>query len=184
MRYVLDTFRGCLKHRQAVVQINGRIERCFTSPRGGPQDHGRAKEPAAVRRRTKRGDDMAIGWGREGTPRKGDGTRTAGGRGGRRGGIGRTGDRDERAGGTRSPPVHTLVVTPTGKVLAFVKVYRRLSGSSAPRARRRRRRRSVPEPAGFSPRREATARREAVDVLALLQVSARRRKAHARIRGR
>lgn len=37
-------------------------------------------------------------------------------------------------GGTRSPPVHTLVVTPTGKVLAFVKVHRRLSGSSAPRS--------------------------------------------------
>lgn len=84
-----------------------------------------AKEPSA-RRRTKRGGRYRRA--REGTAEEGGTTR------GRRGpGPGREGRRGGR-GGTRSPPVHTLVVTPTGKVLAFVKVHRRLSGSSAPRS--------------------------------------------------
>ena len=49
-------------------------------------------------------------------------------------------DEEGERSNTLSSPVHTLVVTSTGKVLlAFVKVHRRLSGSSAPLVR--------PEPA-------------------------------------
>lgn len=117
----------------------------LASPRGGPQDaeDSRRRRPGARKERKVSGVEVEGGEG-------GDCVRA------RRGGGEGGGQKATEGGGERSSTlssvVHTLVVTRTGKVLAFVKVHRRLSGSSAAPLVR------PFEPGFFASRKEATER--------------------------
>lgn len=150
--YVLDISCGCPKHSRSIgltgksylASPSGRIAGPWIRGRGVGDGTKEDEKGGTIRNKRER-----RGGGRGYIAKEGDSSRTAGSEGDT-GRIG-TGEREEHT--LSLLLVHTLVVTPTSKVLAFVKVHRRLSGSSAPRARRRRRhRRSVPKPAGFSPR--------------------------------
>ena len=110
-------------------RINGRIE--WSAPHleedRRTEDGGRRTEDSEAAE----GEEDAEGRGSE--RRKGD---VVGGERGIQEEEGGGQDEEGERSNTLSSPVHTLAVTSTGKVLlAFVKVHRRLSGSSAPLVR-------------------------------------------------
>lgn len=117
----------------------------LASPRGGPQD---AEDSAKEATGCAKGEESE----RRGSGEGGGGRLCAPRRGGGEGGGQKATEGGGERSNTLSSVVHTLVVTRTGKVLAFVKVHRRLSGSSAAPLVR------PFEPGFFASRKEATER--------------------------